>query len=92
MLTPWAAASPPPFGRPAPRTGISAAALRGALHAAELLPLRLEGHSLDTWRATADAPPAGLAADDAASALLEEAGEAAGPRHAAWLLCLARRP
>jgi hypothetical protein len=80
------------LGRPAPRTGISAAALRGALDAAGLLPLRLEGHSLDTWRATADAPPAGLAADDAASALLEEAGEAAGPRHAAWLLCLARRP
>jgi hypothetical protein len=80
------------LGRPAPCTGISAAALRGALDAAGLLPLRLEGHSLDTWRATADAPPAGLAPDDAASALLEEAGEAAGPRHAAWLLCLARRP
>jgi len=80
------------LGRPAAPGGASAAVLRGALHAAGLIPLRLEGHSLDAWRALADAPPSGLGADDPAAALLEEAGEAAGPRHAAWLLCLARKP
>nr|WP_263965692.1 hypothetical protein [Roseomonas sp. SXEYE001]MCV4206710.1 hypothetical protein [Roseomonas sp. SXEYE001] len=80
------------LGRPVARTGTSAGALRGALHAAGLTPLRLEGHSLDGWRAMADAPPPGLGADDPAAALLEKAGEAAGPCHAAWLLCLARKP
>ena len=71
--------------------GLAAGAVRGAFHAAGLSPARLEGHSLDTWRATADAPPPGLAAADPASALLEEAGEAAGPNHAAWLLFLGRK-
>ena len=80
------------LGRPVPPPGLAAAAIRGALHAAGLVPLRLEGHSLDAWRATAETPPAGLAPPDPAAALLDEAGEAAGPRHAAWLLLLARKP
>lgn len=79
------------LGRPAATPGLTAAALRGAAQAAGLLPLRLEGHSLDAWRAHSDAPPAGLLPDAPAAALLEEAGEAAGPRHAAWLLLLARK-
>lgn len=80
------------LGRPVPPGGSTAEALRGAAHAAGLQPLRLEGHSLDTWRATADAAPYGLGPMDAAAALLEEAGQDAGPRHAAWLLLLARKP
>ncbi|MBI0535429.1 hypothetical protein D9599_07590 [Roseomonas sp. KE2513] len=80
------------LGRPVPPGGSTAEALRGAAHAAGLQPLRLEGHSLDAWRATADAPPYGLGPVDAAAALLEEAGQDAGPRHAAWLLLLARKP
>lgn len=80
------------LGRPAPPPGLVAATIRGAVHAAGLVPLRLDGHSLDSWRATAEAPPAGLAPSDPAAALLEEAGEAAGPRHAAWILLLARKP
>ncbi|MFC7734447.1 hypothetical protein ACFQX4_01085 [Roseomonas sp. GCM10028921] len=79
------------LGRPAATPGLSAAALRGAAQAAGLLPLRLEGHSLDAWRAYSDAPPAGLLPDAPAAALLEEAGEAAGPRQAAWQLLLARK-
>ncbi|MBP0446194.1 hypothetical protein J8J14_15580 [Roseomonas sp. SSH11] len=79
------------LGRPADSAGLSAAAIRGALHAASLSPLRLEGHSLDAWRASGDQPPAGLAPSAPAAALMEEAGEAAGPRHAAWLLFLARK-
>ncbi|WP_043831324.1 hypothetical protein [Muricoccus aerilatus] len=80
------------LGRPVPPGGSTAEALRGAAHAAGLQPLRLEGHLLDAWRATADAPPYGLGPMDAAAALLEEAGQDAGPRHAAWLLLLARKP
>jgi hypothetical protein len=80
------------LGRPPAPGGITEAAIRGALQAAGLMPLRLEGHSLDAWRATADAPPPGLSDTDPAAALLDEAGEAAGPRHAAWLLFLARKP
>ena len=80
------------LGRPVPAEGTTAEALRGAAHAGGLVPLRLEGHSLDTWRATADAPPHGLGPMDAAASLLEEAGQDAGPRHAAWLLLLVRRP
>ncbi|MBB5693372.1 hypothetical protein [Muricoccus pecuniae] len=79
------------LGRAPTTSGLSAAALRGAAQAAGLVPVRLEGHSLDTWRAQSDAPPAGLLPDAPAAALLEEAGEAAGPRHAAWLLLLARK-
>ncbi|WP_458096483.1 hypothetical protein [Roseomonas sp. WA12] len=80
------------LGRPAAPPGLSAAAIRGAMHAIGLIPLRLDGHSLDTWRATADAAPPGLTSSDPAAALLDEAGEAAGPRHAAWILLLARKP
>jgi hypothetical protein len=80
------------LGRPAGPPGLAAAAIRGALHAAGLVPLRLDGHSLDAWRATADTPPPGLAPHEPAAALLEEAGGAAGPRHAAWILLLARKP
>jgi len=79
------------LGRPPGPPGLRASALRGAAHAAGLVPLRLDGHLLDPWRATADAPPEGLAPHDPASALLEEAGAAAGPRHAAWLLLLSRK-
>ncbi|HEY8612218.1 MAG TPA: hypothetical protein VIL69_13090 [Roseomonas sp.] len=80
------------LGRPAATPGLTATAIRGALHATGLIPLRLEGHSLDAWRATSESPPTGLAPADPAAALLEEVGEAAGPRHAAWLLFLARKP
>ena len=80
------------MGRATVVAGTDATALRGAVHAAGLVPLRLEGHSLDIWRATADAPPRGLGPMDAGAALLEEAGAEAGPRHAAWLLFLARKP
>jgi len=79
------------LGRAPGPPGLPAAALRGAVHAAGLAPLRLDGHALDPWRATSDAPPEGLAPQDPAAALLEEAGEAAGPRHAAWLLFLAAK-
>ncbi|MBP0493206.1 hypothetical protein [Roseomonas indoligenes] len=79
------------LGRPAP-AGMSVEAIRGALHAAGLIPERLEGHALDSWRATSDAPPPGLAAGDPAAAILEEAAETMDPRHAAWLLFLARKP
>ncbi|MCR0982112.1 hypothetical protein [Roseomonas populi] len=79
------------LGRPAP-AGLSASTIRGALHAAGLVPERLEGHALDTWRATADLPPPGLAPGDPASALLEDAASTMDPRHAAWLLFLARKP
>jgi hypothetical protein len=79
------------LGRPGVAPGLTAAAIRGAIQAAGLLPQRLEGHSLDPWRATADTAPPGLDSADPAAALLEEAGEAAGPRHAAWLLFLARK-
>ncbi|TPG61304.1 hypothetical protein EAH89_01760 [Roseomonas nepalensis] len=80
------------LNRPVPPGGTTAEALRGAAHAAGLVPLRLEGHGLDAWRATAEAPPRGLGPMDAAAALLEEAGQDAGPRHAAWLLLLVRKP
>ena len=80
------------LGRATVPTGTTAEALRGAAHAAGLVPLHLEGYSLDTWRATADAPPHGLGPMDAAAALLEEAGQDAGPRHAAWLILLLRKP
>ena len=80
------------LGRAVPPGGASAAALRGAAHAAGLVPIHLEGHSLDTWRATAEAPPPGLDPAEPAAALLEEAGQDAGPRHAAWLILLARMP
>ncbi|WP_338662202.1 hypothetical protein VQH23_18510 [Pararoseomonas sp. SCSIO 73927] len=79
------------LGRPG-QGGLSASAIRGALHAAGLVIQRLEGHALDPWRATSDAPPPGLAAGDPAAAILEEAAGTMDPRHAAWLLFLARKP
>jgi hypothetical protein len=75
-----------------PTGGLAAAEIRDTLRAAGLVPLRLEGFSLDAWRASADAPPSGLAASDPAATWLEAAGRDAGPEHAAKLLFLARRP
>ena len=75
-------------GRPV-AGGVSLGTLLAALRAAGLRPLHAEGHSLDPWRAWADAAPAHQAAGVGAAAL-DEAGRAAGPDHAAVLIVVAR--